>query len=282
MRDIETKPCLAIPSLAAVIGHPRPWIMGILNASPDSFSDGALYRSLLSARTRLEELFELGADIVDIGAEASGPLSKPLSLEAELERLKFFFEHPPKGLVSVDTYKAKVAAFVLERGARMINDISAGRSDPEMFGVIREQNAYLLMMYAKGDGPLFHANGSEVHYADIVQEIGDFLLRRTDVALRAGLSEEQLVLDPGLGKFISNSERDSWELLERIGELCARLHPIPIFLGISRKGFLGGKLLERDRVSHEAERDALSKGVACIRTHDVQAAASLFGRRKDT
>lgn len=265
--------------LTTALKTQTPWIMGILNASPDSFSDGEVFNDREAAHAKMAELFDHGAHLVDLGAEASGPGSRPISAEVERSRLSPFFPLTQADrFVSVDTYKAATAQFALEHGARMINDISALRADKEMLSVVRDHRAFLVMMFAKGDNPLPHVNDEKILYKDVVGEISAFLLRRTELALRGGLLEQQIMLDPGFGKFISDDPAVSWELLERMEELCDKLKPFPVLIGVSRKGFLGGKLEERDSISLQVAAKAAAKGASCIRTHNVSLTSEFFRR----
>lgn len=253
--------------LENILRVPPPWVMGILNVTPDSFSDGGKFAAPESGAAELERLRSIGADIIDIGAEATGPKSAPISADEEIRRLAPLFAEPPPAFISIDTYKAATARFALERGARMINDVSALRADPEMTSAVSEHDAFLVMMFAKGSGPLPHANDEEVRFGDVVNDVAAFLLKRAELAMRAGVPERRIILDPGMGKFLSNDPKHSWEMLERFEELCAAVHPFPVLVGTSRKGFLGGKLADRDPISQTTAADAAKKGARIIRTH---------------
>ncbi len=181
----------------------------------------------------------------------------------------------PAAILSIDTYHAATAARCLELGAAIVNDVSALRADPEMAAVVRDLRPVLVMMHAK-DGPLPHATDRPVHYRDVVREVGDWLAARVDVALAAGIEEGQLVLDPGWGKFLSLDPAHTWELLARFDELVTRLAPIPVLIGISRKGFFGVPMAERDPLSQLTSLVAAEKGAALIRTHEVRMAAQFL------
>ena len=147
---------------------------------------------------------------------------------------------------------------------------------PDMAAVVRDLGPVLVMMHAK-DGPLPHATDRPVAYRDVVREVGDWLLARADVAVAAGIDPDQIVLDPGWGRFLSLDPAHSWEMLARFDELVARVAPLPVMVGISRKGFFGVPLAERDPLSQLTSLVAVEQGAALIRTHDVRMAAQFLG-----
>jgi len=241
----------------------------VLNLTPDSFSDGGEIQDKSSAIDKANNLAESGAHIIEIGGEATGPKSTPISSELELERIvPALSEISKTHFVSVDTYKSETAARCLELGARMINDVSALRADADMGAVVKEHNAYLAIMYSK-EPQLPHVSTSVVKYKDIVKEIAEFLLRRIDFALGLGIKQDLLIVDPGMGHYLSYNEPHwSWELLESLDRLRDYGVSLPIMLGTSRKSFLGGKLSERDPASALTAAMAVSNGAALIRTHN--------------
>jgi dihydropteroate synthase len=255
--------------LTDLLAGPPPWIMGVLNVTPDSFTDGGRFLALGPAERHGRRLALDGAHLVDVGGESTAPGSQPLGWEEELARVGLVVGSlAPAGLVlSVDTHHARTAARCLELGARAINDVSACRAEPELADVVREHGAVLAMMYAK-DGPLPHATDRAVAYRDVAAEVGDWLARRVDWALSRGLALEQLVVDPGMGRFVSLDPADSWRLLAELDRVVERLAPVPVLVGISRKGFLGVPLAERDPVSQLAALAAVGRGAALVRTHE--------------
>ncbi len=270
--------------LTRLTGSPPPWILGVLNVTPDSFSDGGRHDTPAAATARAREMVAEGAAIVDVGGESTAPGSRPLESGEELARIRpvvaaLASEVP----LSVDTYHARTAAECLALGARIVNDVSALRADPAMARVVAEAGAGLVMMHAK-DAPLPHASDRPARYRDPVEEIAEFLLRRVDVALAAGVAAERIVLDPGWGRFVSPDPAHSWELLRRFEELAARLAPFPLLVGVSQKGFLGVPMAERPPLSQLAALHALERGAAAVRTHHVRmmqqfvAAARRMGR----
>jgi dihydropteroate synthase len=259
-----------IHRLAELLGTPTPWIMGVLNVTPDSFADGGLFLSPEAAEAQARRLAADGAAIIDIGGESTAPGSQAIGWAEELARIEPVVRAlAASHLLSIDTYHARTAARCLELGARIVNDVSAGRAEPEIADVAAEHGAVLVMMYAK-DGPLPHATDRPVVYQDVTAEIGDWLAARIDWALSRGLTAEQLVVDPGMGRFVSLDPADSWRLLAGMERLVARLAPVPVLVGTSRKGFLGVPLEERDPVSQLTGLLAVQKGAAIVRTHNAR------------
>jgi dihydropteroate synthase len=246
-----------------------PKIMGILNLTPDSFSDGGKFLDLAESMSQARLLASGGAEIIDLGAESTAPGSRPVSAEVEIQRLAPVLPLlTAESMVSVDTYKSQTARYALENAARIINDVSGLMADPELPFVVRDFDAQLVIMFNKESGKLPHASSSAREYSDVVQEIADELLGRVDRAVSAGIPSRNIILDPGMGKFISHREEYSWELLARLEELVLKLRPFPILIGTSRKGFLGGALAERDSLSQLTALAAALKGVSYIRTHN--------------
>jgi dihydropteroate synthase len=259
-----------IHRLAELLGTPTPWIMGVLNVTPDSFADGGLFLSPEAAEAQARRLAADGAAIIDIGGESTAPGSQAIGWAEELARIEPVVRAlAASHLLSIDTYHARTAARCLELGARIVNDVSAGRAEPEIADVAAEHGAVLVMMYAK-DGPLPHATDRPVVYQDVTAEIGDWLAARIDWALSRGLTAEQLVVDPGMGRFVSLDPADSWRLLAGMERLVARLAPVPVLVGTSRKGFLGVPLEERDPVSQLTGLLSVQKGAAIVRTHNAR------------
>lgn len=249
--------------------------MGILNLSPDSFSDGGLYSSVESAEKRSQELAKGGAAIIDIGGESTAPGSKAITSAEELSRINgVVMALAEKYFLSVDTYHSATAADCLMHGAKMINDVSGLRADKDMASVLAEHECYTVIMHSKEADDAPHASSIPRRYTNIIAEIGDFLLRRVDYGTRRGIKEEKIILDPGIGRFISNDPEDSWSLLAQMDLLVERLRPFPLLIGISRKGFLGGHIEDRDAISQLCELHAVLKGVKIIRTHNPRQLSS--------
>jgi dihydropteroate synthase len=255
-------------SASALIAEPAPWIVGVVNVTPDSFTDGGRFLEPAAAIAHGRRLLADGAHLLDLGGESTAPGSRPLDDATELARVEpVVAALAGEAVLSIDTYHARTAARCLAMGARMINDVSALRADPAMAEVVREHGCHLVMMHAK-DGPLPHAGDAPRLYADVVREVGDFLAARVEHALARGIAQERLVLDPGWGRFVSLEPADSWRLLERFATLAERFTPIPLLVGTSRKGFLGVPMAERDPLSQLTALVAVTRGARYARTHD--------------
>ena len=259
--------------LVNLLGGGAPWLMGVVNVTPDSFSDGGRHLGADAAVAHGRQLMADGADLLDLGGESTAPGSRPITSDEELRRLEPAVRAlAGEGVLSIDTYHAATAERCITLGASVINDVSALRADPGMVAIVRALRPVLVMMHAK-DGPLPHATDRPAHYGDVVRDVADWLSARVDVALKAGIDADQIVVDPGWGKFLSLEPDHSWEMLARFEELVARLTPIPVLVGTSRKGFFGVPLAERDPVSQLSALVAAEKGAALIRTHNVRMAA---------
>lgn len=244
--------------------------MGILNLTPDSFSDGGQHNSLQKALRRVKQIEKEGANIIDIGGESTGPRSKKISLKQELSRvlpiLKKIRKHT-KLPISIDTYKAEVARQALEEGANIINDVTALREDPKMTKVISKYKCPVILMYSKDNTP--RTTIKKKKYPDVIKTINNFFTKRITFAKNHGIKNSQIILDPGMGQFISAIPRYSFEIIARLPELKKLGHPI--LIGASRKSFLGkGTLKERDARSKIVETIAYLNGASIIRTHDVK------------
>ncbi|MCR4403998.1 MAG: dihydropteroate synthase [Candidatus Acetothermia bacterium] len=254
--------------LLAELGK-RTLIMGILNVTPDSFSDGGLYLEHEKAIAHGLKLVEDGADIVDVGGESTRPGADPVPLEEELRRVIPVIEglrSASRVTISIDTYKAAVAEAALRAGADMINDISAMRFDPRMAEVVRKYDVPVVLMHMQGEPRTMQANP---HYNDLVGEVGAFLQERLSAAAAAGIAPERLILDPGIG--FGKTVEHNLELLRRLAEL-KRLGR-PILIGPSRKSFIGrlSDLPPGDRLPGTIATVVLgiANGADIVRVHDV-------------
>jgi len=250
-----------------------PTLVWVLNLTPDSFSDGR-DRSETSLWEVIQSLIDDGADMIDVGAEATWPHSTEVSEEEELTRLDEFFniawgyEIP----FSLDTMKSGIARRWLEAGIKMINDVSWGRADPEMFSLMADSDAQYVMMYCKN--PTGRADLKETKHKDIVTHVSVFFDVQIEQALQAGMRREQLILDPGMWSFVSTDPDDSRALLQAIPALRER-YGLPLYVGTSRKWFLGKKshdLWSRDRVGSTLASSvyALAQWAEYVRVHDVR------------
>jgi dihydropteroate synthase len=250
----------------------RPLVMGILNVTPDSFSDGGNFANPKSAMEKGLDLIRQGADILDIGGESTRPGAIPVSLDEELRRVLpvvEFLARQTKLPLSVDTSKAEVARASIGAGAKIINDVTALAGDPAMLKVVQESKAGVILMHMKGTPATMQI---DPEYENVVDEIGQFFEERLRYAQAVGISPDRIVLDPGIG-FGKNSDHNL-EILARLGEF--QRFGRPICLGVSRKGFVG-RLLNMRQVegrlagSLAAACHAMTHGaVQVIRVHDVK------------
>lgn len=249
----------------------RPYIMAIVNVTPDSFSDGGRFFHLNDAVAHAERLIEEGADILDIGGESSRPFSEPVSTEEELQRtvpvIKAVREHSNIP-ISVDTTKAEVARACLDAGADMINDISALRMDSCMVNVVREYGVPCVLMHMKGVPKDMQVNP---FYEDVEAEVRNFLAERISFAQNAGISSENIIIDPGIG--FGKRFQDNLVLLNRIDRL--RELGRPVLVGPSRKAFLAAvtgitRPDARDTATIGAVAVAALRGADMVRVHSVQ------------
>jgi len=245
-------------------------VMGVLNVTPDSFSDGGRYLDHDHAVSHGVAMHRRGADLVDVGGESTRPGADRVAASVESARVtpvisSLVAEGVP---VSVDTTRAEVALAAVEAGATIINDVSGGLADPNMAKVAAESGVPLVLMHWRG---LSREMDSLATYADVVAEVRDELLARVDAALAAGVRQDDIILDPGLG-FAKRAEHN-WQLLHGLDELLAL--GFPVLIGASRKRFLGSLLGGREPDGREDATAAVSalsafKGVWGVRVHDVE------------
>ncbi len=247
--------------------------MGILNVTPDSFSDGGEFFDHEAAVTRAEEMLSEGADIIDIGGESTRPGSDPVSMEEELRRVVpvvgSILEARPLAIISVDTYRAATAEAALEAGARIINDVTALRGDPRMAATVAESGCPVVLMHMQGEPKSMQ---KDPRYGDVVAEVRDFLAERAEYAIAAGVRPENIVLDPGIG--FGKTLEHNLALLNRLDAIVELGYPV--LVGTSRKGFLGkvtGAQAERERVAATVATTVLAyeRGANIFRVHDVRA-----------
>ncbi|MEV4733579.1 dihydropteroate synthase [Saccharopolyspora sp. NPDC049426] len=249
-------------------------VMGILNVTPDSFSDGGRYLDRAAAVAHGVEMHRLGADIIDVGGESTRPGSERVDAATEIERvLPVVRELVEEGVpVSVDTTRAKVAEATAGAGAAVINDVSGGLADPAMAHVAADTGLPWVLMHWRGHSKDMN---SLAEYGDVVADVREELLRQVDVAVRAGVAEEAIVLDPGLG--FAKTGRHDWQLLQNLDGLVDV--GFPVLVGASRKRFLGALLADEGaprppegRETATAVVSALSadRGAWGVRVHDVR------------
>ncbi len=248
----------------------RVLVMGVLNLTPDSFYDGGRYVTVQAAVTQALTMVEEGADIIDIGGESSRPGAGSVNLDEELARVVPVVEAlaaKSDVLISVDTTKSAVARAAIAHGARIINDISALRFDPDMGEVVARGGAFLVLMHMQGTPETMQ---QDPRYTDPVTEIEDFLRERIDAAVSAGIDRKRLIIDPGIG--FGKRLAHTLEILRRLASF--KDLGVPILIGLSRKSFLG-EILDlptsaRLEGTIAANAIAIANGADIIRVHDVK------------
>ncbi|RMH63161.1 MAG: dihydropteroate synthase [Calditrichaeota bacterium] len=245
-----------------------PLVMGILNVTPDSFSDGGRFYSLEKALDRARKMIDQGVDIIDVGGESSRPGADPVSVEEELERvvpviegIRAFSDIP----VSIDTYKAQVADRALQSGADIINDISGTDFDQNMSGVVEKWACPIVVMHMQGTPKTMQR---APQYADVVKEVRNYLEEK--IKYLNNLNEGRIILDPGIG--FGKKLEHNLALLRHLDDL--KDLGCPLLVGVSNKSFMGDWLgipvEERNPISRYVEVMAMQKGARVIRTHDVR------------
>jgi len=251
----------------------KPLLMGVLNVTPDSFSDGGLHHDLDAAVARAREMVDLGADIVDIGGESTRPGANRVSIEEQLKRVipvlrQLQQELPAEIPISIDTTSTLVAGAALEQGATIINDISAGRDDPGMLGLVAEAGTPYIIMHMQGTPRTMQDNP---RYDDVVAEIRSFLLERAAAAEAAGIRQENLVIDPGIG--FGKSKRDNLDIIVNLDSFIATGYKV--LLGASRKRFMGSicdikSYSELVGATCATTTIGVFAGVHILRVHDIK------------
>ena len=261
--------------------HKHEWITpclaGVLNITPDSFSDGGRFNTLESALLQAQKLHQNGASIIDVGGQSTGPGSTPISAQEEQDRIvEIVTKLAMQYYLSIDTYYASTADTCLELGAKMINDVSGLTYDPSMASVIAAHQAYVVIMYCANPGKAPHAPKTHKIYNNITQEIIEFLDKQINLALSSGIKEDKILIDPGMGGFLSPKAEYSWEVLGNIETIKERFPSLPLYIGTSRKGFLSVPMNERDPLSQLTALSAYLQGADVIRTHNVLMAQRFF------
>ncbi len=251
----------------------KPLIMGILNVTPDSFSDGGLFSGLNEALMHVEKMLEAGVDIIDIGGESTRPGSDPVTPEEQQNRIipvitAIRQQLKSAILISIDTTSSTVAKAALDAGANIINDVSGGQNDPAILNVAAQANAPIILMHSQGTPKTMQDNP---YYEDVVAEVIDSLKGSIDVALQAGIKKENILIDPGIG--FGKRKQDNLELLAHLDQLVAL--GFPVLLGTSRKRFMGTICAvsePSELVTATAVTTALGvmAGVQLFRVHDVK------------
>jgi dihydropteroate synthase len=245
-------------------------IMGILNVTPDSFSDGGLFYSQQSAIERGLQMVDEGADIIDIGGESSRPGAASVSANTELKRVLPVIDRLVKQIkipISIDTKKAQVARLAVGAGAEIVNDISALHADKKMTKTVKDTGAAVILMHMRGN-PQNMQKGKLV-YNNLMAEIADYLKESSEKALREGIEKDRLVIDPGIG--FGKTPDDNYKIVKNLSQL--QVLGMPIMVGTSRKSFLGkvtgGEPGERMEGTAATVAAAIMNGCHIIRVHDV-------------
>jgi dihydropteroate synthase len=247
----------------------RPSVLGVVNVTPDSFSDGGRFLSPDVAVAQARRLLAEGAALVDVGGESTRPGAEGVSLDEELRRILPVLEGLEGAPLSVDTSKAEVARRALALGAVMVNDVTALRADPELAGVVVDGGSYLCLMHMLGEPRTMQ---DDPQYDDVVADVCAFLEERLAFAVAAGIPEERICLDPGIG--FGKTVEHNLELLARLDELVALGRPV--LVGASRKRFLGRLLGDPDALTGPVAASvavavlAYERGASLFRVHDVR------------
>ena len=248
-----------------------PKIMGILNVTPDSFSDGGLYNSDKEAVDQALRMIDEGADIIDIGGESTRPGSERVSLKDEISRtinvIKLLREINSDVLISIDTSKSMVAKLAMEEGANIVNDVSSYNNDKKMIEVVKKYNSGIILMHMQGTPKNMQKNPL---YKDVVNEVLEFIDKKISLSLEHGIKKGSIAIDPGIG--FGKNLKQNLTLLKSLDKFI-QLHPT--LVGLSRKSFIGEILKEGDPKkrlagSLGASAFAIMKGAHIIRVHDVK------------
>jgi dihydropteroate synthase len=243
--------------------------MGVVNVTPDSFSDGGVHLDAATAAAAARRMVADGAAIVDVGGESTRPGSEGVSVDEELRRVVPVLEQLEAVPFSIDTAKASVARRALELGAELVNDVTALRGDPDLAGVVADSGAYLCLMHMQGEPRTMQRNPT---YDDVASEVAAFLAERLEVAVSAGIREELVCLDPGIG--FGKTVEQNFELVRRLDVLTSLGRPV--LVGLSRKSSLGRVLGDPSAktgplsASVAAAVVAYERGATILRVHDVR------------
>ena len=252
----------------------RTLVIGVLNVTPDSFSDGGRFNETEIAISHALQMIEDGADVIDIGGESTRPGSERISVQAELDRvLPVIAGLVDSGIaISIDTMRAEVASAAIAAGACMVNDVSGGKSDPEMLHYVSTLDTPYILMHWRGPSNIMN---TLTDYNDVVADVTAEISEQVDVAIAAGIARERIAIDPGIG--FAKTVDQNWPILKHLDVL--EELGLPILMGASRKKFLG-ELLAKDGVARESdERESATtaistlmaaRGLWAVRVHDVK------------
>ena len=255
----------------------RTLVMGVLNVTPDSFSDGGRFNDATIATNHALQMIEDGADIIDIGGESTRPGSDRISVQEELDRvLPVISALAGSGAaISIDTMRTEVARAALGAGACMVNDVSGGKADPDMLGYVATLNTPYILMHWRGPSNIMN---TLTDYNDVVADVTAEISKQVEVAVAAGISRDRIAIDPGIG--FAKTVDQNWPILKHLNVL--EELGLPILMGASRKKFLG-ELLAKDGVARETdERESATtaistlmaaRGLWTVRVHDVKSSS---------
>jgi dihydropteroate synthase len=268
---------------ASSLNRRRTLLMGVLNVTPDSFSDGGRFATAERAIEHAREMALAGADLIDVGGESTRPGSQPVPSEEQIRRVvPVISELTGQGgqgqfeaVISIDTTRAAVAEAALDAGAHVVNDISGGRDDPGMLPLVARRRVPVVLMHMRGTPATMQV---DPRYDDVVGEVARFLRERLDAAVAAGVAEADVLLDPGIG--FGKTAAHNFELLRRLPEIAAAAAGRPLVLGVSRKGFIGRISGEPDPANRlfgtaAAVAWSVAHGASVVRVHDVAAMAQV-------
>jgi dihydropteroate synthase len=248
----------------------RPLVMGVLNVTPDSFSDGGQFSDLSQAIAHAEQMVASGAAIIDIGGESTRPNSGPVDSNEQIRRtapLIAALRDRIPAILSIDTTRASVAEAALDAGAHLVNDVSAGRDDPALLPLVARRAVPVVLMHMQGTPATMQVAPT---YNDVTEEVASFLQERIDSAIAVGVAPSAILVDPGIG--FGKTTGHNLELLRRLRQIASL--PCPLVIGASRKGFIGkitGESLASGRLFGTAATVAwaVANGAAIVRVHDV-------------
>ncbi|MBM4207468.1 MAG: dihydropteroate synthase [Gammaproteobacteria bacterium] len=259
--------------MTTINNRSKPLLMGILNVTPDSFSDGGLFSDINAAVSQTEKMLAESTDIIDIGGESTRPGSDPVSADEQIRRVipvitAIRTKYPQHPLISIDTTLAAVAEAAINAGANLINDVSAGQNDPAILTFAANNNVPIILMHSQGTPKTMQDNP---HYDDVVNEVIVFLKERINAALQAGIDKDKILIDPGIG--FGKRKQDNLDLLANLDRIVALGYPV--LLGASRKRFMGAICNVNEPaelVTATAVTTALGvmAGVNIFRVHDVK------------
>ena len=255
----------------------RTLVMGVLNVTPDSFSDGGRFNDQTIATNHALQMIEDGADIIDIGGESTRPGSDRISVQEELDRVLPVISALAgfRAAISIDTMRAEVARAAIDAGASMVNDVSGGKSDPEMLSYVATLNVPYILMHWRGPSNIMN---TLTDYNDVVTDVTSEIRNQVDVAVAAGIARERIAIDPGIG--FAKTVDQNWPIFTHLSVL--EELGLPILMGASRKKFLG-ELLAKDGVARDSdERESATtaistlmavRGLWAVRVHNVKASS---------